>query len=320
MQKKCWVITDGSAGMENQALGLGEAMGYNCSIKRIKLKKPWLYVAPYLRIFKKYCMSQQADILTKPWPDLVIACGRRSILPALYVKEQGYNSTKLIYLQDPKISTKHFDIVICPSHDNLQGDNVINMVGAPHRVTEQNLNTGIKDFKDEFSKYKKPKIGVLLGGPNRVYQLDHNTAQDILVKLLELEKQGYSLIISPSRRTPKPIVEFFKKSFADNKNIYFWDKVGKNPYFGILALTDILMLTCDSVSMASEAISTDKPVYLLPLPGGSKKFEAFQQSIIKMRRARWYKGKIEQFKIDPFDETEDIAKKSVMMFQKHKEK
>ena len=315
MQKQCWIITDGSAGMENQALGLGEAMGYNCFIKRIQLKKPWLYVAPYLRLFKKYCMSDQGDVLTKPWPDLVIACGRRSILPALYAKEENYDATKLIYLQNPKISTKHFDVVICPSHDNLQGDNVINMVGAPHRVTEQNLSAGIKDFKDELSKYKKPKIGVLLGGPNRVYKFDQHTAQEILVKLLELEKQGYSLIVSPSRRTPKSIIKFFKEKFVNNKNIYFWNKKGKNPYFAILALSDILMLTCDSVSMASEAISTDKPVYLLPLPGGSKKFKAFQKTIIKIKRARWYNGKIEQFEIKPFNETEDIAKKAMEMLR-----
>lgn len=314
MKKQCWIITDGSAGMENQALGLGEAMGYDCSIKRIQLRKPWLFVAPYLRVFKKHCMSDQGDVLSAPWPDLVIACGRRSILPSLYVKEENRDSTRLIYLQDPKISTSHFDVVICPSHDNLKGDNVINMVGAPHRVTAENLESGIKAFKGEFSKYRKPKVGVLLGGPNRVYSLDETVASDIASKLLELEGRGYSLIVSPSRRTPKSIVKFFKEKFADNKKIYFWDREGENPYFAILALSDILMLTCDSVSMASEAISTDKPVYLLSLPGGSKKFEAFQDSITKMGRARWYEDELEEFESKPFDETEDIAKKVMEMF------
>ena len=146
----CWIVTEGSLGMENQALGLGEAMDYSCVVKRIKLRKPWLFFTPYLSFAKKYCLSKEGDILSNPWPELIIACGRKSILPSLYVKEASLGRTQLIYLQNPKISTKHFDLVICPIHDNLSGNNVIKMVGAPHQVTEEKLRESIPIFKDNF--------------------------------------------------------------------------------------------------------------------------------------------------------------------------
>ena len=93
---------------------------------------------------------------------------------------------------------------------------------------------------------------------------------DITNKLIKIQKQGYSLIISPSRRTPEFAINIFKDKFQNNQNIYFWDRKGHNPYFAILNSCDILMVTCDSISMASEVISTDKPVYFLNLPGGSR--------------------------------------------------
>ena len=41
---------------------------------------------------------------------------------------------------------------------------------------------------------------------------------------------------------------------------WVWDFTGENPYFGILALADMLVVTQDSVSMISEAAATAVPV------------------------------------------------------------
>lgn len=311
MTKSAWVITDGSAGMENQAWGLAEALGYKVEIKRIQLRQPWLALAPFFRCFKGSCLSEKSDSLTPPYPDLVMACGRRSILPALWLKEQNPDRTKLVYLQDPKISSRHFDAVVCPLHDHYEGPNVIQMDGAPHRITAENLDKGIKEFTSLFASFTRPVVGVLIGGPNRTYSLDTTIAENLCDQLIALHTtQNIDLVVTPSRRTPDDVIDVFQKKLgAYRDHIYFWNREGSNPYFGILALSDALLFTCDSVSMASEAASTDKPCYFLSLPGGNKKFRFFQNRLIKAGRAQWFDGSIDFTPAKPWDDTEEVVEK-----------
>ena len=52
--------------------------------------------------------------------------------------------------------------------------------------------------------------------------------------------------------------------------VYRWRKdAAENPYFGYLALADRLIVTCDSMSMLTEAIVTRKPVFIYDLLRGA---------------------------------------------------
>lgn len=305
----CWVMTDGSAGMENQALGLAESLGFEIIIKHIILRCPWTWIAPYIRIGKKYCLHKNSDQLRSPWPDFVIACGRKSILPALYVKEKNFK-TKLIYLQDPKISPKYFDAIICPKHDKIEGDNVIKSCCSIHRISEKNLSIGKSQFEHLFATYKSPRIGVLIGGTNHVYKYSKETTIYIANKLISLCKNdNVSLLVTTSRRTPERLFKILKEKFIDYDNIYLWDRTSPNPYFGILALSDILILTPDSISMISEAASTDKPIYIIPIEGGSKKFNLFHNYLLERKRVRWLENHHTLFKVKKINEIPIVVKK-----------
>ena len=85
----CWCLSDGRPGMENQAVGLAEAMGLTPVVKRVILKTPWRIASPHITAFKRFAFSKKGDALASPWPDIVIATGRPSILPALHVKGQA---------------------------------------------------------------------------------------------------------------------------------------------------------------------------------------------------------------------------------------
>ncbi len=310
MSNNCWVISDGSAGMENQARGLAEALGYEPILKRISLRPFWNFFSPHIRFGKQFCLSPTSDKLNPPWPELLIASGRRSILPALYIKEASKNHTKVVYLQNPKISPKYFDAVVCPKHDNLKGPNVISMVGAPHRVTKECLQQNYQLFSSIFSKYPGPRYSILIGGPNRVFQMTTQVGQTLVKQLNHLQKKdNASLLISTSRRTPIEILTMLKEAFSHNPRVYIWDFQGENPYFALLAWADAILLTCDSVNMISEVCSTIKPVYLIPLPGGSKKFSSFYEQLLEIDRIRWFKGNIDLFKAKSFNETCIITEK-----------
>lgn len=159
----CWVVTDGKPGMENQALGLAEALGLKTDIKRIHLKSPWRQLSPYFRWGLKHCLSNKSDLLAPPWPDYVVASGRQSIAPSLYIKEQSQGKTKTIYIQKPGISLKNFDIIVAPKHDSLTGPNVIQTYAALHRVTPERCREEKGKFS-QFGNYPSPRIAVLIGG------------------------------------------------------------------------------------------------------------------------------------------------------------
>lgn len=302
----CWVVTDGKPGMENQALGLAESLTSNIIVKRTDLRWPWKQLTPYFRIGLSACFSQRGDSLTPPWPQVLIASGRQSILPALYVKQASNNKTVTIYIQNPGISPSYFDAVIAPQHDNLTGPNVIVTQGALHRVTTSRLEEDKKIF-GEFAALPQPRLAVMIGGTNRAFQFDQQVAETLALQLQHLQqKYKASLLISPSRRTDAQNINRLKSTLGENQ-VYFWDGKGENPYFAMLAWADAIMVTCDSVSMISEACSTSKPVYLYRLPGGDPKFSRFLDDIIESGRAKWLGSSLDLTPHTPLNETNLVA-------------
>lgn len=315
--RSAWVITDGNAGMENQACGLVEAMGISYVIKRVRMRFPWKYISPLIRTGKHFCLNKEETNLLPPWPDLIVASGRQSILPTLMVKEASQYKTKIVYLQTPAIAAKHFDVVISPTHDPYSGDNVFKSIGAPHRVTPEKLKQAYEYFSGVFSSYAQPRLGILLGGSNKVYSFDEKTASSLARQLKALIAQGVSVMITPSRRTDAAVISTLREELAHYA--YIWDGIGENPYFGILAWSDLILVSCDSVSMISEACATRRPVYLLSLPGEDGKFRRLHQYLQDLGRIQWWDGWVnfsEISEVPAFDETKILALKTLKYLHK----
>ena len=82
-----------------------------------------------------------------------------------------------------------------------------------------------------------------------------------------------------------------------------WDGSGENPYFGYLALADHVLATADSVSMITEASATGRPVHVLPLQGGTAKFERFHQAMRAAGVTRPFDGTLKEWRYDRRDDT-----------------
>ena len=54
-------------------------------------------------------------------------------------KEKYKDKIFTIHIQDPKVSIDKFDLIVCPEHDNLEGDNVIKTTGAIHYLTDKEI-------------------------------------------------------------------------------------------------------------------------------------------------------------------------------------
>ena len=311
----CWVITDDRVGTINQAMGLAEAVGFPFEHKIIVLRQPWRSLPPAFWPPGVFGLKAgESATLTPPWPALVISCGRKAIGPALAVKRASGGKTKVVHIQHPHMPLNRFDLVAVPGHDNLTGPNVIVTTGAIHRVSKAKLAAAKADFAGRFDHLPRPLIAVLIGGSNKAFTMTHAIAERMAADISALaDRLGAGLLITASRRTGAENEAVLRRALS-GPNVYFWDGTGENPYFGFLAQADAILVTGDSVNMVSEAASSGKPVFIIPLetaPGAQRaadKFNRFRRQVTDAGAARIFDGSVD---LDdppvPLDETARVA-------------
>lgn len=296
----CWIVTEGMAGTENQCLGVAEALGLEAQVKRVKLRQPWKFFSPYLGF---ECACSFDPKFEGPWPDLLIASGRKSVAASRYIKRMSKGKTFTVQLQDPRIDPKNFDLVAVPTHDPTRGENVIVTTAAPNRITDYGLTRARNDFAHLFAMMPSPHIAVLIGGNSKAHKITDYAMEKLGAQLSQL--QG-SLIITASRRTNESQRAALRKGLGNHPH-FFWDGTGDNPYLGMLAWADAILVTADSVSMLSDAATTGKPVYMIEMEGGTKRFDKFHQNLLNQGIVRPFEGRLEQWAYPPLRDANLVA-------------
>lgn len=296
----CWIITEGMIGTENQCVGVAEALGVTPEIKRLSLRQPWKSLSPYLGFEQGWSFSEK---LEGPWPDLLLASGRKSIAASRYIKRKSGGKSFTVQIQDPRISPRHFDLVALPAHDRTRGDNVITTTAAANRITPARLDKAKADFADLFALLPSPRLAVLIGGSSKT----HTMTTDVMTKLgQQLAALKATPLITASRRTGEAEQQALRDALGE-KEYYFWDGRGENPYFGMLVWADYILVTADSVSMLGDAATTGKPVYMIEMPGGSPRFDKFHKGLIQGGIVRPFSGTLESWSYAPLRDSQHIA-------------
>ena len=295
----CWVISEGMAGTENQCVAVAEALGIDYTVKRLSLRQPWKSLSPYLGFEQSFTFTPP---LCPPWPDIVIASGRKSIAASRYIKRKNSGKTFTVQIQDPRIDPKHFDLVAVPAHDPTRGPNVIVTNASPNRITLEKLATA-KAACPDFASLPAPRVAVLIGGSSKAYTLTSQTVKKLAAQLNALET---GLMVTASRRTGQENEAILKHTLAGD-NIFFWNGQGENPYFGMLAWADYIMVSADSASMLSDACSTGKPVYMIPLEGGHPRIDKLHARLQDLGALRIFDGRLEPFSYEPLNDAQMIA-------------
>ena len=304
VQNVTWAISDGRAGLANQVHGLAEAVGLPVVTKTVHPRLPWtlLPVTQWPAPFK--ALDASSSPFEPPWPKVAIGCGWRSIPYVLAIKRLS-GETFTIQLQDPRIDPKRFDLVVPPEHDDLTGANVEAIIGSPNAITSAKLDTAAAQWRAKLGALKQPRIAVLIGGKSNSHRFGEDDARRLAAQLKDLAAR-FGLVITTSRRTGEAQTRIIKDALVGT-SAFVWDGTGDNPYFGLLALADVILVTSDSTNMAVEAAATGKPVYIVDLPGGDSKFTRLHAELEQRGIARKFTGEIAQWTYEPLNETARIA-------------
>ena len=298
------LLTQGMHGMISQVEGLAKALDIDFTHHTVELNNFWKIIPPKLTpISQSVYKSIDHDNF-----DIIISCGRKSVIPSIHLKNNSNKKVFNIHIQDPKVDSKHFDFIIAPEHDEVIGQNVISTKGAIHYLTENEINEN-KNYLNSFIKKDERKIWTLImGGPTKYYDYSSKNIKEIFIKISELSKKhNFQLVVIPSMRTPTNIIQYAKSYFGDNHTVIM--DVDKKAYLSALAIAQNIIVTCDSSSMISEAALTGKPIYIASIlpKKNDKRFQKFRNLFRELNIIKNLGEQIEDWNYEKLDETNRVA-------------
>jgi len=297
------LLTQGMHGMISQVEGLAKALDLDFNHHTVELNNFWKLIPPKItpisqKVFKK--------IEVKDF-DVIISCGRKSVIPSIYLKKNSSKKITNIHIQDPKVNLNNFSYVVAPEHDGLTGKNVYSTKGAMHYLTKEEIDNHTNYLEDKLQSGKEYFL-LILGGPTKHYDYSESNIINIFDLFNDLiTKNKLQGIIIPSMRTPKNTIDLAKNKLGE-KNLVI-DTVDKKAYLSALSLAKFIAVTCDSTSMISEAALTGKPVYVADIPTkkNDQRIQKFKELFHQLNITKKLDTKLETWDYEILDETSRIA-------------
>jgi len=257
-----WAISDGRAGNARQAEALAAALAGPATSPTPALvlqpHMPWRWLAPRRLPGAAQAYGPAfAELLRQP-PTLAIGCGRQAALATRLLRARGSAAVQIL---DPRLSPRHWDVVVVPEHDRLRGDNVLTLLGSLHPIDDAWLAAGRAAFP-HFGALPSPRTALLVGGPAALAPWTADAAAAVFGHVAaQLRDTGGSVLASASRRTPPAVAAALRHAFAGVPGVVWCGEGdGANPYAGLLGWAERIVCTPDSVNLLSEACATRVPV------------------------------------------------------------
>lgn len=305
--RQIWAVSDGRAGNARQADALAAALAGDDGFVSLPLKPraPWRWAAPRCLPGAERAFGDDFSARLASVPDIVVGCGRQAALATRLLRARR---AKTVQILDPRLDPAHWDLLVVPEHDALQGPNVITMLGSLHPVDDLWLAQARAQFAD-FAALPSPRTAVLLGGTSAHARFDR-MGFEVLASKLEavLAREGGSVLLTASRRTPDELRKVLEHRYRETPGVVWRDaRDGPNPYPGMLAWADRIVCSPDSVNMISEACATHAPVFVFDPARVRGRPRAFLDTLLARGRIRAMDARLDAFEIEPLRETARVA-------------
>jgi len=264
-QPLIWVVSGYRAGENTQVAALADRLGTPWVRKDLDFNA----LAGPIGLARMHSRAgvevDSSSILAPPWPDLIISAGLKNEPVCRWIKRASGGRTKLVFLGRVWAPREAFDLIVTtPQYRLPQLDNVLHNLCTQHPITPEKMAIEHERWRVQFAPMPAPRIGVLVGGDSGPYALGRHAGLRLAEELMSLHAQvGGSILVTSSARTRPVVMDVLEQALPASSFVYRWRPRGRtNPFLGILAHADMLVVTCDSISMISEAAATGKPVYM----------------------------------------------------------
>ena len=302
---KIWILSDGKAGDENQCLGVAERLGGEIEVRRVAPGKPWVWAMPWGPIPWQDQPTRRGSPIKPPFPNLVIASGRRTVAYLRAIKAASPSTTTL-FLKDPRTDRNGADLIWVPFHDKRRGDNVLVTLTGPHRISPHTLAEAQTSGPRALHQLPTPRIALILGGDSKDNAFGKAAARRLGHYLQTTLPAHMSVMVTPSRRTPDHLMATVAKALSGRPH-WIWSGKGKNPYLAMLALADAIIVTADSHSMLSDVLATSVPVYIFEPDAYPDKLKHTIDQLVHQPFVHRLDSALETGARAPIDSTELIA-------------
>ncbi|WP_201838948.1 mitochondrial fission ELM1 family protein [Microvirga zambiensis] len=312
-----WVLTDGKAGDELQALSVTEALGLDPEIRRVDPKPPFSWFMPWGPIDPRERPGAPNSPIAPPFPDLLIASGRRAVAYLRAVKKATGGRTYTVFLKDPRTGPRAADFIWSPEYDRLRGPNVLNTLTPPHRVSERRIAAARSRPDTRLAHLPHPRVAVLAGGDSRHHRFTPADVARFVEHLKTIAEAGAGLMVTASRRTPPALREALIALIVRHGG-FFWDGTGENPYVDLLALADFVVATGDSFNMIGEAAVTGRPILVFEPSGGHPKLDVYMTALKAHGIVHPFTGRLEGQPYEPLNSTPKVAEAIAQGLSRHR--
>ncbi|HFD12498.1 MAG TPA: nucleoside-diphosphate sugar epimerase [Crenotrichaceae bacterium] len=266
-----WLVLGDKRGDNAQVEIVEQALPWPCIRKHVQVKDKFTVKKPQVKPTIDHINLELSDSLQAPWPDIILTVGRRPSMVALWVKQQSAGLTRVILFGKPSSGVDDYDLIITSSEILMPPvSNVLTIDYPLMRVDTEAIETASKSWQSELSRYPKPLVAIMLGGPTKPYVYDQDTVQNIVIKTRQIidQENGTPYLVT-SRRTPDEFIHSLREQLPQGCELYQWNnQTEKNPYKALLGQADGFIVTEDSISMIIEIAKRGKPLALFPLSTG----------------------------------------------------
>ena len=176
-------------------------------------------------------------------------------------------------------------------------------------MTNSEIDKNSQYLKSIIKKDERKVISLIMGGPTKYYDYSKENINKIFNDLEVItKKENFQLVIIPSMRTPKNIIQAAKDFFGEKHTVI--EDIDKKAYLSALAISEFLFVTCDSSSMISEAALTGKPIYIANISAkkNDKRFKKFRSLFKELNIIKNLGEPLEKWSYQKLDETNRVAK------------
>lgn len=285
-----WALMSHRAGESQQILGLGEALERHLGAELRLIQPSWTPQASTLGLLRQISLAgihrtHQAALGARS-PDVLITAGLRNEPLARWVARRSRGHAVTVVLGRTWAPHDVFDLIVTtPQYRLAPRPNVLVNAGTLHRLTKARLDAARTEWGHAYSHLPRPRLGVLVGGSSGPFHLGPNNAGRLAARARALAGTG-SLMGTTSSRTPSAALKTLR-SVLDPSELWAWTHDAPNPYFGILAWADALLVTGDSIAMVSEAVATGKPVRIFDMGDMRYAGSGVQDNTLTTHGYRW---------------------------------